>query len=171
MTRGSKIDVKMEQNIITSYAITNSYSKTAKELNISPNTVKKVILNQKENNAEEYAKVCKEKKELFQDKANEIIDKQLELLKRRVDTALNNQDELEEIINEIWNADKEEIKEQQKKSLVTKVSKLQLNSLSEITTSLGTLYDKMRLSKGESTENNSHTITVSMDDKVKELSK
>ena len=51
------------------------------------------------------------------------------------------------MIYEIYTADKEEIKEQQKRSLVQKVMKLQVNSLNEITTAVGTLYDKRRLAE------------------------
>lgn len=43
------------------------------------------------------------------------------------------------------------------------------NSLSNITTAIGTLYDKRALAKGESTTNNS--ITIKMSDELKELSK
>ena len=50
-----------------------------------------------------------------------------------------------------------------------KISKLEINSLSEITTSLGTLYDKMRLASGESTNN--ETIKVEMSQEIKDLSK
>ena len=43
-----------------------------------------------------------------------------------------------------------------------------LNSLNEITTAIGTLYDKRALAKGESTTNAS--MTIKMDKKVEELS-
>ena len=111
------------------------------------------------------------KKQEFSDKASAIIDKQLELLRRRVDTALEHQEELEELIYEVWSADKEDIKEAQKKSIATRISKLQLNSLSEITTSMGTLYDKMRLDKGESTDNTEQTIKIEFSKELEELSK
>lgn len=42
------------------------------------------------------------------------------------------------------------------------------NSLSNITTAIGTLYDKRALAKGESTNNDS--ITITMSDNIKELS-
>ena len=43
------------------------------------------------------------------------------------------------------------------------------NSLSNITTAIGTLYDKRALAKGESTANES--ITIQMSEELKELSK
>lgn len=165
MARGKKTDSQMIANIMTSYALTNSYNATAKELGISDTTVKNII----EKNKEEFGRVKEQKKEEFSTRANKIIDKQLSLLDRRVDDALENEDILDEIIDMVWQQDKKELNETQKKAIVNKISKLQLNSLSEITTSMGTLYDKMRLDKGESTSNDS--ITITMADSVKELSK
>jgi hypothetical protein len=55
--------------------------------------------------------------------------------------------------------------------LAKKLGRLELNTLSEITTSMGTLFDKMRLANGESTENSSQTITVTMSKELEELSK
>ena len=43
------------------------------------------------------------------------------------------------------------------------------NSLSNITTAIGTLYDKRALAKGEATSNDS--ITITMSDELKDLSK
>lgn len=164
MARGVKTDEQMIAKIMTSYALTNSYNATAKELGISDTTVKTII----EKHKEEFGKVKEQKKEEFSTKANIIIDKQLELLNRRVDNALINEDELDEIIMMVWEQDKKELSETQKKAIVNKISKMQLHSLSEITTSLGTLYDKMRLSKGESTTN--EAITIQMSPEIKELS-
>ena len=160
MARGAKIDNKKVQEVITSYALTNNYNKTARECGICANSVKNIINKQKTENAEEYAKVCEEKKELFSEKANRIINKSLNLIEDRIDTARENQDELEEIIQMVWNMDKEELNETQKKAIVKKISKMQLNSLSELTTAMGTLYDKMRLATGESTENNKFEVEI-----------
>lgn len=168
MARGVKTDNSKIAEVITSYSLTNSYNKTAKECGVSANTVKNIINRQKKENSTEFAKICEQKKEEFSTRANKIIDKQLELLNRRVDTALDNEDVLDEIISMVWEQDKKELNETQKKSIVNKISKMQLNSLSEITTSMGTLYDKMRLAKGESTNNDS--ITIKMSNEIKELS-
>jgi superfamily II helicase len=167
-----KTDIKKATEIVTSYALTNSYNATAKECGVCANCVKNVITRQKKNDPNGYAKTCKEKKELFSVKANKIIDKSLELLNRRFDTALNEEKEIEELINVAMSGESESGKPltyQEKLTIAKKLSRLQINSLSEITTSMGTLYDKMRLDKGETTQNNS--IVVKMTDEVKELSK
>ena len=169
MAQGQKTDTKKEYEIMTAYFTTGNLREVSRQLDVPLATVKSVVDRNKDK--PEFVQLKTQKKQEFSDKASEIIDKQLELLRRRVDTALENQEELEEMIFEVWNADKEEIDPQAKKGLVSKLSRLQLNSLSEITTSMGTLYDKMRLDKGESTENTQQTIKIAFDKEVEELSK
>ena len=156
MPRGVKIDNQKIQEVMASYALTNSYNATAKECGVSDKSVKKII----NEHSEEFAKVSEEKKELFSERANRIISKSLDLIEDRIDTARENQVELEEIIQMVWEQDKKELNETQKKTIVNKISKMQLNSLSELTTALGTLYDKMRLATGESTENNKFEVNI-----------
>ena len=160
MARGSKIDNKKIAEIVASYALTNNYSKTARATGVCANSVKNIIEKQKNENTEEYEKVCEEKKELFSSRANRIINKSLDLIEERIDTAKKNQDELEEIIQMVWEQDKKDLNETQKKAIVNKIAKMQLNSLSELTTAMGTLYDKMRLANGESTENNKFEVNI-----------
>ena len=85
------------------------------------------------------------------DKAS-AIDKGLKLLDRRINTALEHEDELDELIDEIFTTDKEEISQDEKKALVNKIRSLQVQKLGEITTAIGTLYDKRALAKGETTQ-------------------
>lgn len=96
----------------------------------------------------------------FAEKATEIIDKGLLLLERRIDTALNHENELDELIRQICATDKEEISQQEKKVLITKIQSLQLQKLGEITSTVGTLFAKRALARGESTENNLIKITL-----------
>lgn len=159
MPRGVKTNNKKIAEIMASYALTNSYNKTAKECKVSDSTVKKIILS----NQEEFGKVQEQKKEEFSTRANRIVDKSLELLERRFDIALNNQDELEALIDEVF-ACKEDgedkITRKEKVDIAKKLSRLELNNLSEITTSMGTLIDKSRLIDGKSTENNKFEVNI-----------
>ncbi len=161
IARGVKIDNKKRAEIVTSYALTNSYNRTAKEVGVSANSVKNIILKEKSENYEEYAKVCKQKKEMFSEQANTIINKALTLLNRRFDTALNNQTELENLINLVLNdtgGEEDKLTRKEKLDIARKLSKIELNSLSEITTSLGTLYDKIQIEKGNVGSNNDGII-------------
>ena len=58
MARGVKTDNKKVAEIITSYTLTNSYNKTAKEVGVSANTVKNIINKQKKENPEKFAQIC-----------------------------------------------------------------------------------------------------------------
>lgn len=81
MARGVKIDNKKIQQVMASYALTNSYNATARKLKISPHTVKKVI----ENNSNEFAKVRTEKKLQFVEYADKLIDKAMKKLDEALD--------------------------------------------------------------------------------------
>ena len=131
MARGAKIDNQKIQEIIASYALTNSYNATAKETGVCANSVKNIINKQKTENADEYAKICEEKKEEFVEYADRLINKAMS----KLDKALNRED-------------------------------IPVNNL---TTVIGTLYDKRALAKGEMTSNTS--ISIKMTDEIKELSK
>ena len=116
------IDTKTKAKVVASYALTNSYNKTAKEFGINDHTVKKIIT--------ENADLYEQKKDEFVEKASEIIDMAIDKLKKELK--------------------KDDI------------------PVNQLTTVIGTLYDKRALAKGESTNNNS--ITITMSDDVKELS-
>lgn len=160
MAQGKKTDNETIYKIMLSYYITRNYSQTGRDLGIDESTIRHIV---KENiNKEEFTKLYEQKKEEFIENANRIINKGTELLERRLNIALENQEELDDLIYEVYNASKEEIKEQQKKSLVKKIMKMQINSLSEITTAIGTMYDKKRVAEGgeEKTETPSVQINI-----------
>lgn len=166
MARGQKTDTETIYKIMISMFSTGNFNETARQLNVPVKTVEKIYKENK--NKEEFAKLCIEKKEEFVENATRIINKASKLLEKRLDTALNSQDELEEIIDHVWQMDKKDFNETQKRAVVNKISKMQLNNLSEITTAIGTLYDKKALAKGDPTANTD--IHIKMDKKVEELS-
>lgn len=158
MAKGKKTDNETIYKIMISMFSTNNFSETARQLNMPESTVEKIYKDNKDK--EEFVKLCVEKKEEFVEKADRIINKATELLEKRLDTALESQDELEEIIDKIWEMDKKDYNETQKRAIVNKISKMQLNNLSEITTALGTIYDKRALAKGESTANSKFEVEI-----------
>lgn len=166
MPRGKKTDNETIYKIMISMFSTNNFNETARQLDIPVKTVEKIYKENKDK--EEFTKLCIEKKEEFAENATRIINKASKLLEKRLDTALNSQDELEKIIDQVWQMDKKDFNETQKRAIVTKIGKMQLNNLSEITTAIGTLYDKRALAKGDPTVNTD--INIKMDKKVEELS-
>lgn len=163
--RGKKTDNETIYKIMISVFTTGNYSETARQLKIPQKTVEDIY--KKNIDKEEFAKLRDEKREEFVEKATRIINKATTLLERRLDTALENQDELDEIIEEVWQMDKKDYNETQKKAIVNKIARMQLNNLSEITTALGTIYDKRNLAEGKSIVNTD--INIKMDKKVEEL--
>lgn len=166
MAKGKKTDNETIYKVMLSVFSTGNYSETARQLNIPQKTVENIY--KKNIEKEEFAKLREQKKDEFSKKATRIIDKATDLMEKRINLATNHEDELEEIINEIWNTDKKEMNETKKKMLVSKIASMQLYSLKELAVAVGTMYDKRNLAEGKSTSNTE--LTIKMDKKVEELS-
>lgn len=166
MAKGKKTDNETIYKIMISMFSTNNFSETGRQLGIATTTVEKIYKDNKDK--PEFVKLCNEKKEEFVDKATRIINKATNLMEQRIDLATEHENELEEIIDEIWMTDKKEMNETKKKALVAKIAGMQLYSLKELAVAIGTMYDKRALAKGESTSNTD--INIKMDKKVEELS-
>lgn len=165
MAKGKKLDKLSVYKIMLKMFECGNLTLTSKELNIPISTVDRIYktnLNKKE------FKALKEKtEEDFVKKADSIIIKATDLLERRLDIALENQNELEELIDELYDARDEEgklLNYKERENLVKKIAKLQLNNLPEITTAIGTLYDKRALAQGNPTSNNNVTINIELTD-------
>lgn len=168
MTKGQQRTPEEIAEILSTYAITDNLNETSRRTGIPYTTCKEAV--DRHRGTKEFEKLRQEKREEFSQRANRIVFKGLRLLERRYDKALDNEEELEALIDLITNS-KDEISYKEKMDLAKKIGKLELNTLSEITTSMGTLFDKMRLANGESTENSNQTITVTMSKELEELSK
>lgn len=166
MAKGKKTDNETIYKIMISVFSTGNFSETARQLNMPESTVEKIYKENKDK--EEFVKLCEEKKEEFAETATRIINKATNLMEQRIDLATEHENELEEIIDEIWMIDKKEMNETKKKALVSKIAGMQLYSLKELSVAVGTMYDKRALAKGESTVNTD--INIKMDKKVEELS-
>ena len=166
MARGKKTDNETIYKVMISMFSSNNFSETARQLNMPESTVEKIYKDNKDK--EEFVKLCGEKKEEFAEQATRIINKATSLMEQRIDLATEHENELEELIDEIWMTDKKEMNETKKKALVAKIAGMQLYSIKELSTAIGTMYDKRALAKGENTVNTS--MTIKMDEKVEELS-
>lgn len=167
MAKGKKTDNETIYKIMISMFSTNNFSETSRQLNIPVTTVEKIYKDNKDK--EEFVKLCNEKKEEFTETATRIINKATSLMEQRIDLATEHENELEEIIDEIWLTDKKEMNETKKKALVSKIAGMQLYSLKELSVAIGTMYDKRALAKGETTNNTG--INIIMSKEAEELSK
>lgn len=163
--KGKKTDNETIYEIMLSVFSTNNFSETARQLKIPVTTVEKIYKDNKDK--EEFVKLWNEKKEEFAQTATRIINKATNLMEKRIDLANEHEDELEELIEEIWKTDKKDMNETKKKALVSKIAGMQLYSIKELAVAVGTMFDKRALAKGESTTNTD--ITIKMDKKIEEL--
>ena len=154
--RGKKTSEADIIKIFVSYAATGNYAETAKDLDMPVNTVKGIILKNK--GKEKFAKLLDKNKEEFAERAKVVRDKFMNLLERRVDRALSKEDELDKLIDEI-ECDSE-LDGKIKVNLISKIRTMQIQSASDIARTIGILYDKRALAKGEATENTEIKISV-----------
>lgn len=158
MPKGKKTDNETIYKIMISMFSTNNFAETGKQLNIPATTVEKIYKDNKDK--PEFVELCAKKKEEFAETATRIINKATNLMEKRIDLATDHEDELEELIDEIWMTDKKDMNETKKKALVSKIAGMQLYSLKELSVAVGTMYDKRALSKGESTANSKFEVDI-----------
>lgn len=158
MAKGKKTDNETIYKIMVSMFSTNNFNETSRQLKVPVKTVEKIYKENKDK--EEFTKLCMQKKEEFTETATRIINKATDLMEKRIDLATEHENELEEIIDEIWMTDKKEMNETKKKALVAKIAGMQLYSLKELAVTIGTMYDKRALAKGESTVNNKFEVDI-----------
>ena len=135
---------------MTSWVITNNYKETARDLDLPYMTVKSIV--DKNKDKPEFVKLRNEKMSEFSSRASEIIKKGLTLLNKRLDRAIASEEDLDLLIDEIYATDKEELSQDEKNRLVSKIRTLQVQNMKDITTAIGTLFDKKALADGKPTE-------------------
>ena len=139
MARGQKYPDEIKEKAFLLYATCGNYNEVSRELDVPITTIKGWI---DKKNPDELDELRKKKKEEFVDKASDIIDKGLRLLNRRLDRAIEHEDDLDKLIDEIYRTEKEELSQEEKNRLVSKIRSLQIQNMRDITTAIGTLYDK-----------------------------
>lgn len=155
MARGQKYNDDLKEKAFALLAVNNSVSLVAKELGLPRSTVKtwKEIYDKEAEEGGEptIAELRQENKKRFVDDAWRLIDKTKTLLERRLDRALTNEDELDELLGEICKLDNKELSNEQRKALYSKIKTLKLEQTKELAVVLGTLYDKQALANKEAT--------------------
>ncbi len=166
--RGKKASPETVYKVLASYATTHNYSETARNLGMAMTTVEKIVKENKDN--PEFVKLCDETKKSFAEKATSIIDKGLELINRRLSVALDKQAELETLIEEIDATSTEEMSYQAKINAINLIRETQIQKIKDISTTVGTLYDKRALAQGDSTQNINFATNSETFDKLASLS-
>lgn len=145
--RGSKTDDKLKEKALAMLATNMSMTKVAEELKIPLTTLS--TWKKEAEKDQEFVELRKKNKEQFVKEAWGAITDSVLLLSRRIKRALENEEELDELKEElIANADTPE----QKKQIVNKFSALKFEDVSKLSSVIGVLYDKQALCVGEETQ-------------------
>ena len=83
MARGKKTSPEDVYRVMTSYAVTNNFNQTARDLGMAVATVKNIVDDNRDK--EEFRKLRMQKHEEFSEKASVIIDKLLARITKEVD--------------------------------------------------------------------------------------
>lgn len=83
MARGQKTSEETIYKVMASYAVTNSYSETGRQLQLPTATVRSIVKAKEED--ETFVKLQEQKREEFSAKASRIIDKALDRLEKDID--------------------------------------------------------------------------------------
>ena len=161
MARGKKTSPEDVYKVMALWFTNYNLRETARIMDMPLSTVKDIV--DKNKNAEDFAELRTQKQEEFSQKATEIIEKGLILLNKRLDRAISDEEELDDLIDEVYFADNEEMSYQEKMSIVAKIKGMQMQNIKDITTAVGTLYDKRALSRGESTQNHGFATNFDLD--------
>ena len=167
MAKGKKTNPETVYKIMALWFTNYNLRETSRTLGVPLTTVKDIV--DKNKNAEEFEQLRTQTEKAFAQKTTEIIEKGLIILNKRLNRAIEHEEDLDDLIEEIWDIDDDEMPYKEKDKLVNKVKTLQLQNIKDITTAIGTLYDKRALSRGEMTQNVGFATNLSID-KLAEIS-
>ena len=155
MAKGQKYNDDIREKAIALLTVNNSVSFVARELGLPRSTVKswKETFDKEaeESGEDNIAKLRQKKKEEFVDNAWGLIGKAQTLLERRLDRAIEGEDEIDALVEEITKLDHRQLTDAQRKALYSRISAIKVESVKELAVVLGTLYDKQALANKEAT--------------------
>jgi hypothetical protein len=151
MARGKKTSPDVVYQVMALWFTNYNMRETARTLGLPLTTVKDIV--DKNKNADAFEELRTQTEKAFAQKTTEIIEKGLLILNKRLNRAIEHEEDLDELIDDIWDMDDDEMSYKDKDKLVNKIKTLQLQNIKDITTAIGTLYDKRALSRGETTQN------------------
>lgn len=147
MAQGSKYTDEQKEQALAMLT-TMSFKAVSKSLKIPENT-----LRDWKNNAEkinpEFVKLRNKKKEEFVEKSWSIIEKANKLIEKKLDRALSAEEDIENIVKKAKNS--ENLEKDDIANLIKNIHKLGIENIGQVSTVIGTLYDKQALINKEAT--------------------
>ena len=164
MAKGQKYNDDIREKAIALLTVNNSVSFVARELGLPRSTVKswKEAFDKEaeERGEDNIAKLRQKKKEDFINDAWKLIDLSKGVLEKRLTRAMDNEEALDELVEEISKLDYKTLTSQQRQALYMKLAKIKVDDVKSLATVLGTLYDKQALANKEATAIVEGSITV-----------
>lgn len=156
--RGKKFNDDIKEKALALLATNNNAKFVADKLGLKYTTVKtweKKFLEQSNTGNvpqdKDLVALRKKKKAEFVDNAWEIIEKTQSLLMKRIERALDSEDKIDQLLEEILLLDNKDLSQEQRKALYRKISTIKVEDVGKIATVLGTIYDKQALASNEPT--------------------
>lgn len=144
MPRGQKTPIELKEKCKAIVAATGNIGEASRQTGIPRNTIKGWV-----DETDDFEQVRKDKKQEFINKSWDIIGKAQKLIDKRMNRAIEFEDEIDALINRI--AIDDSLTDAEIKGIITKIRKLKLESATELSTVIGTLYDKQALANKEAT--------------------
>ena len=164
MAKGQKYNDDIREKAIALLTVNNSVSFVARELGLPRSTVKswKEAFDKEaeESGEDNIAKLRQKKKDDFINDAWKLIDLSKGVLEKRLTRAMDNEEALDELVEEISKLDYKTLTSQQRQALYMKLAKIKVDDVKSLATVLGTLYDKQALANKEATAIVEGSITV-----------
>ena len=148
MARGKRVDAETKEKARHMLATGAASSDVAKELGLPLGTVSSWLC--KWHDDTEFKKLQQEKKESFAQKAEEICDIGQTLLLRRLKRALEQEDEIDDLVEIVKDS---ALDGKQKLALLGRLRAISVDDVKSIGVVIGTMFDKLQLSLGNPTEN------------------
>ena len=147
MPPGVPLTDETKEKIIAMKASGMTGASIARQLNVSEATVSKTVKNYKTESPDQFEELRTENRKKIVDTVWDSVYGLSSLLQRRVNLLLEHEDKLSQIVSVIGGS--EEISDSTKKSLIKSMAELMSPKLVEITTALGTAWDKLERSQAE----------------------
>jgi len=163
MAQGSKYTDEQREKALA-MLMTMSFKAVSESLDIPENTLRDWNKNAEKINPE-FVELRKKKKEEFVEKSWSIIEKANRLIEKKLDRALSAEEDIENIIEKAKrseNLDKDDIV-----ALTKNIHKLGIENIGQVSTVIGTLYDKQALINKEATVN--HGTDASLEEVLRGL--
>ena len=163
MAQGSKYSDEQREQALT-MLLTMSFKDVSEALDIPERTLRDWKDNEEKINPE-FAELRKKKKEEFVMKSWAIIEKANKILETRLDREIEQETTINNLLETIEK--NPEIDTEEVVALRRALQRVRIDSLSQLTTTIGTLYDKQALINKEATIN--HGADASLEEVLKSL--